>query len=76
MKRSLQEAAAMLTAFASNPAAMALWKELEHCRVQAIAAGVEAEFESFWNYELERSKELPGAAVRPKQVLQLTLKLA
>ena len=31
---------AMVTAFASNPAAMDLWRELEQCRVQAEAADV------------------------------------
>lgn len=72
---AMGKAAAALLAFVSNPAAMQLWRDLEECREQAKAAGVEQSFEDFWEYELERAKELPGHALTPKAVLQLALKL-
>lgn len=72
----LQTAAKLLVAFVSDPLCVELWRELEECRVQAMAAGVETEFETCWQYELARHKELPGAAPRPKQVLQMVLKIA
>lgn len=72
----LETAAKLLVAFVSDPLCMELWRELDSCQTQAKAAGVEREFITCWEYELARHRELPGAAPRPKQVLQLVLKIA
>lgn len=74
--KRLSGAATLLAAFVSDPVAMHLWRELEECHTQAGAAGVTREFNEFWEYEIERNKEVPGCALRPKAVLQLALKLA